>query len=33
VPGRARIRVIGRRSDLPDRYPRPVGRPSKRPLF
>ena len=33
VPGRARIRVIGRRLDLPDRFPRPVGRPSKRPLF
>lgn len=31
--GRARIRVIRRRWDLPDRYPRPTGRPAKRPLF
>ncbi len=33
VPGRARIRMIQRRWDLPDRFPRPVGRPAKRPLF
>ena len=33
VAGRARIRMIRRQGDLPARYPRPVGRPAKRPLF